>query len=96
VSLDINGVRLEGLIKHRGNLGARVIYDDGTLYVLRSPSDIAVFSDIAEPKRWGGGWKVRVGEKSLQVMRPTCSCKKDPKLAALTLDEIKAAVSIHA
>ena len=94
--MDANGVKLRGFITHNGTpYGARVIWRDRVLYVLRSTTDVAVFQDVEQPKRWGGGWKARIGEQALQIVRPGCVCKKDPALSALSFEDILAMASVE-
>lgn len=94
--LDVNGARLTGLVTTNGKHGARVVWNDRNLYVLRSPTDVVVFSDVDEPTRWGGGFQVRVGSKMLMIQKPGCNCKKSKELAAMTFEQILAAASVGA
>jgi hypothetical protein len=55
---------------------ARVVWAEGRLYVIRTPTDIVVF-ETDEPKKRSGQWEAKVGEGFVRFMPPGCgSCRR--------------------
>lgn len=53
----------------------RIVWDDGTLYVVHTNGDVAAFATEA-PKKVGGMWTVQIGEAALRFQPPGCgSCR---------------------
>lgn len=94
--LDVIASRVTGLVTARD---VRIVWTDGTLYVVRSSTDIAVFP-TDQPKRHGNTWKVTVGEGSLTWYPPGCGACKRRVLASpvgqMSVDQIVAAAGVGA
>jgi hypothetical protein len=70
--VDVIASRVQGVVQARD---CRVIWQDGHLYVCRSPTDIAVFA-CELPKKSGGMWRTTVGEDTIVFRPPGCgSCR---------------------
>ena len=74
----------------------RVVWKDGTLYVCKTPTDIAAFQTDAPVKR-GGYYHVQMGEATLRLQPPGCgSCRRriqQSPVGRMTVDDIVAAVA---
>lgn len=72
----------------------RVLWTEGTLYVVEQSGSVTTFS-TPEPTKRGGYWATTVGEETLTFVRPGCgSCRaRVMKSAAgqMSVEEIVAA-----
>lgn len=88
--MDVNGAKVIAgrAIKGRKGYGVRVLWNDGTLYVVTTVNDVLATPCPEEPKKHGSAYRAAVEGSMWTIQLPTCGCKRDPMLGKMSQEQI--------